>query len=246
MSEQQVVVITGAGRGLGKELAKAFSDNGYTVAALGRSADALNETKDYAASSAPFSVHVADVAIIEQVRAAFKEIVALHGRIDFLFNNAAVYPKVNFLEESAEQWSAAMATNVNGVANCCKIVLPTMIEHNFGRIFNVGSWAHLGPIEKSAAYSASKGCVRSLTKAIAADIASLGKDIQVNEWIPGHLNTRMSDFTGIDPAVAANWGVEIAQIADITAESRTYENNWQWQPPKSLKQRVLGKLLFWK
>lgn len=246
MSEQKVVVITGAGRGLGKELAKAFSDNGYAVAALGRDAQALEASKDYAASSTAFSVHVADVALVEQVRAAFQEIVGLHGRIDILFNNAAVYPKINFLEESAEQWGAAMATNVNGVANCCKVVLPTMIEQNYGRIFNVGSWAHLGPIENSAAYSASKGCVRSLTKAIAADIASLGKDIQVNEWIPGHLNTRMSDFTGIDPAVAAGWGVEIAKVEDISAESRTYENNWLWLPPKSLKQRVLGKLMFWK
>lgn len=246
MSVQKVVVITGAGRGLGKELAKAFSDKGYTVAALGRNADALHETKDYAASSAPFSMHTADVAIVEQVVSAFKEIVELHGRIDVLFNNAAVYPRINFLDESAEQWSAAMATNVNGVAHCCKVVLPTMIEQDYGRIFNVGSWAHLGPIEKSAAYSASKGCVRSLTKAIAADIAALGKNVQVNEWIPGHLNTRMSDFTGIDPALAANWGVEIAQIEDVTTESRTYENNWQWQPPKSLKQRILGKLLFWR
>jgi NAD(P)-dependent dehydrogenase (short-subunit alcohol dehydrogenase family) len=103
------------------------------------------------------------VSVVNETKSRF-------GRIDILFNNAAIYPKVSFLEESAQDWARAIDVNVNGVANCCKAVLPLMIAAGTGRIYNIGSFADLNPIENSAAYSASKGAVRALTKAIARDL----------------------------------------------------------------------------
>lgn len=242
-SQMRVVVITGAGSGLGRELAAAFAKTpGMRVVGLGRNADKLAETAK-AIDSEQFTYRSLDVSDFDAVSRAVEEILREHRRIDIVFNNAAVYQKVSFLEESAEDWAKSVAINLGGVANMCKAVLPGMIAQNFGRIYNVGSWAHMGPIEDSAAYSTTKGGVHVLTKAIATDIARLGKDVQVHEWIPGHMKTQMSGFTGIDPALAAQWGLEIATRVHASSANCVFQNNQEWQPPKSLARRIRDKLL---
>jgi NADP-dependent 3-hydroxy acid dehydrogenase YdfG len=243
--EDKVVVITGAGGGLGRELAKAFCAQGGKVMGLGRSTNKLNETKCII-SEGKFEVHCADVGDFAQVENVVTQIIDKHGRIDVLFNNAAVYPKVNFLEESARDFAQALLINVVGVANTCKAVLPSMIENNFGRIFNLGSWADRAPIADSAVYSAAKGALHALTRAIAVDIAHYDADVEIHEWLPGHLNTQMSDFSGMNPAVAAEWAVEIASKPHASKRNCIYEQNWEWQPPKSLKQKLLSRILSWK
>ncbi len=245
MLKEKVVVVTGAGSGLGRELAKAFVEKGSIVLGIGRSEESLNATKQTIGSE-NFEPCVVDIADAEGVEKFVTQTLEKHGRIDIVFNNAAVYPKVNFLSESAAEFAQAVSINVCGVANMCKAVLPSMIENNFGRIFNLGSWADLGPIPNSAAYSATKGAMHALTKAIAADIAEKNVDVEVHEWIPGHLNTQMSDFTGMDPAVAAGWGVDIAAKPNASKKNCIYEQNWEWQPPKSFKQKIVSKLLLWK
>lgn len=243
--EDKVVVITGAGGGLGRELAKAFCAHGAKVIGLGRSTDKLTETKAIIGEG-KFEIHCADVSDFTQVKNAVTRIIEKHGRIDVLFNNAAVYPKENFLEESARDFASALLINVAGVANTCKAALPSMIENNFGRIFNLGSWADRAPIADSAVYSASKGALHALTKAIAVDIAHYNADVEIHEWLPGHLNTQMGDFSGMDPAVAGAWAVEIASKPHSSKRNCIYEHNWEWQPPKSLKKKLLSKVLFWK
>lgn len=246
MLENKIIVITGAGSGLGRELAKAFCAKGASVFGLGRSEDKLNDTAK-AVEGGQFQAVVADVSDYAAIKKAFDDIIAKHKSIDILFNNAAVYPKVNFLEESADDWSSALSINVSGVANCCKAVLPGMVEQNFGRIFNLGSWAHLGPIADSAVYSATKGGVHVMTKAIAIDLANKhpSANVEIHEWIPGHLNTQMSDYTGMEPALAASWAVEIA-MRPASKKNSIFEQNWEWQPPKSLLGKIKSKLLFWK
>lgn len=242
MLANKVVVITGVGGGLGRALTRAFIDQGSCVVGIGHRQESLD--KVVAGFSAErYSSYLADVAQFDAIRDVMEAIVADQGRIDLLFNNAAVYPKQNFLEESAEEWSRTIAVNINGIANCCKAVLPSMVKQGYGRIYNVGSFADIAPIADSAAYSASKGAVRSLTKAIAADIRHLDIDIEVHEWIPGHLRTRMSEFTGIDPSVAAGWAVQLASAPRARTRNCIYENDREWIPPKGLKQRIKEKLL---
>ncbi len=212
---------------------------------LGRSTDKLNETR-HIIGEGEFEVHCADVADFSQVENVVTRIIDKHRRIDVLFNNAAVYPKVNFLEESARDFAHALLINVAGVANTCKAVLPSMIENDFGRIFNIGSWADRAPIADSAVYSAAKGALHALTKAIAVDIAHYNVDVEIHEWLPGRLNTQMSGFSGMDPAIAAEWAVAIASKPHASKKNSIYEQSWEWQPPKSLKQKLLSKILFWK
>ncbi len=244
MLKNKVVMVTGAGGGLGSALVKAFLAKGAIVIGVGRNHQALEQVNAEMNSDA-FSFYQADIIQYDEVQQVVTKVVDLHGRIDYLFNNAAVYPKVNFLDETADGFLQALNINVGGAVNCSKVILPIMIKNNFGRVFNLGSWAHLGPIENSAVYSASKAAVHSLTKAIAKDIEHLNVNVQVHEWIPGHLKTQMSEFTGIDPALAASWAVMHAE-ADNDNKNTIYNEADEWLPPKSLKERLKAKLLFWK
>lgn len=237
----KTVVVTGAGSGLGQALCVAFSKEGCQIIGIGRSTEGLKKTANLAGDA--FQYYQADTSDFKQIKNVVSTIIGQFESIDYWFNNAAVYPKVNFLEETSSDFSNTFQINVLGVANCCKAVLPLMIKQNSGCIFNVSSWAHLKPIPNSAAYSSSKGAVHSLTKAIAVDIADT--EVQVHEWIPGHLNTQMSNFTGIAPDVAANWAIELIKMP-ITKKNTIFQENQEHLPPKRLKERIKSKLLFWK
>jgi NAD(P)-dependent dehydrogenase (short-subunit alcohol dehydrogenase family) len=241
----KVVMITGVGSGLGRALSQAFAANGCTVVGIARREETLRETEALVAS-AHFFGHIADVANFTEVEGVVAHCLANHARVDILFNNAAIYPKINFLDEPPDMWRRTIDVNVNGVANCCKAVLPAMIEAGSGRIYNVGSFADLTPIPDSAAYSASKGAVRALTKAIAQDLQHLEADIEVHEWIPGHLNTQMSGYTGIDPGEAALWAVDLASMSHARTRNCIFVNDKEWLPPKGLRRRIKEKLMFWR
>jgi NAD(P)-dependent dehydrogenase (short-subunit alcohol dehydrogenase family) len=232
-SAPPVVVVTGANGGLGQALTKVFVDHGAYVAAIGR------QSEPVVPASPNFSYWQSDVADASRVAATFTAIRKRFGCIDVLFSNAAVYPKASFLEQDPADWVATIATNVNGVAFCCRAALQIMLEQSKGRIYCVGSFADLAPIPKSAAYAASKGAVRALVKGIAADLHGVTADVQIHEWIPGHLKTRMSDYTGMDPLVAARWALQMV-LADSASENGTiFEENREWKPPERLRTRLM-------
>lgn len=231
-----VVLITGVSRGLGAALVHSFVTEGYSVCGLSRDSDGQIQFEDVYSKDQYLGV-VADVGEPDEVRQAINKLFKQYGRIDIVFNNAAVYPKINFVAESAEDFISALVTNVGGITNVCKAVLPLMIQQKSGKIYNLGSWADLNPAADSAVYSASKGSIHSLTRAIAKDIAPLNLDIEIHEWIPGHLNTRMSAFTGIDPSVSSRWATQIVN-ATPTSKNSVFENNYEWLEPESLRQRV--------
>lgn len=244
MLKSKVVVITGAGGGLGVELSKAFIAEGATVIGLGRSKETLEKAHSVI-NSQSFSYFAVDISDFEQLQKVITKILSQFEHIDYLFNNAAVYPKVNFLKETPSDFSRALSINVTGVANCCKAVLPSMIKNDFGRVFNLGSWADLSPVENSAVYSASKGAIHALTKAIAQDIAHYNVNIQIHEWVPGVVKTTMSGFAGNDPAVSASWAVAWAK-SGIEKKNCIFNEDQEWLPPKSFKEKIKAKLLFLK
>ncbi len=196
---EKTIVVTGAGSGIGRAFAIGFCADGGTVVGIGRSEANLKETARLCPESRMHFV-VGDIGCEDDVRRLFAEAQRLHGKVDVLVNNAAQYPKLGFLQMSMEEWNEVIRTNVMGMAMCCHAALPGMLERGFGRIVNVGTFAWMGPIANSSAYSASKAAVRPLTKALVAEI-DRGRypDVLINELIPGVVRSGMSD-AGEDPA----------------------------------------------
>lgn len=198
----KVVVITGCGSGIGRGLAAGFCQNGADVVGIGRTAADLEEAAN-AFGRGRLRFVVGDVSLAKDVSRLFDEAEKLHGRVDVLINNAALYPKEMFINCDIERWSEAIAVNVSGMARCCSRVLPGMLRRGHGRIINVGSLAWRDPIPGASAYSVSKAAVRTLTQAIAREIDHTRfPDILVNEWLPGIFNTRMTPDAGDDPMTA--------------------------------------------
>lgn len=238
---ERVVAVTGAAGGLGQALVRTFLDAGFRVAAFGRAKEcpvAIVAPE----MAARFHWYCLDVGVWAEVKNTFSQALTDIGKIDVLFNNAALYPRDRFLESDMMEWSRAVTVNLLGPAYCSRAVLPSMIERGHGRIFNVGSFADAAPIAQSSAYSVSKGGLHALSKAIVADIQHLGRDIQVHEWVPGHLKTRMSDYTGLDPMVSAGWALGIVQRDAASSNSVLYVNDQEYVAPKRLKDRLLGKI----
>ncbi|HQS95386.1 MAG TPA: SDR family oxidoreductase [Novosphingobium sp.] len=187
----KTVAITGAGTGIGRALAKAFADNGYSVAALGRTKSTLEETAAGNAAITPFVVDVCNAAECSEV---FAQIENDLSPVDVLIANAAIYDKVHFLDQTAASFSSMMRTNIEGVANAIRPVLPGMIARNCGRIIVMGSLADMNPIPGSMAYATTKGALHTLTRAIAHEIdRDRYPNVLVNEFSPGATRTSMSD-----------------------------------------------------
>ena len=197
--ENKTVLITGAGFGVGRGLAAGFAKDGAQVVGFGRTQTDLDETaRDYCEGR--MHVVCGDVSSAEDVDRAVGEAESNFGGIDILINNAAVYPKVLFLESDIEDWAKAIEINVVGMARLCHRVLPGMLERGSGRVLNLGSYAWKGPIPTASAYSTSKGAVNILTKSIAKEIdPARYPDVLVNEFLPGIVHTRMTLEGGDDP-----------------------------------------------
>ncbi|MBB4154120.1 NAD(P)-dependent dehydrogenase (short-subunit alcohol dehydrogenase family) [Sphingomonas jinjuensis] len=238
----RIIVITGAGAGLGRALAREAVGRGDTVIALGRSERGLLET----GAGLPPSLYqseIVDVADFTAVEATLARALENYGRVDALIANAAVYPRVSLIEQSAADWMQVFTVNVGGVVACIRGVLPAMMAVARGRITVVGSFADGAPIANSSAYSASKGALHSLVKAIEAELAGDFPDILVNEWVPGGLRTDMGTPDGLDPATAARWGIDLIDLPAGGPSGRIFDRDQLVEPPRSFKRRLLRKLL---
>ncbi|WP_238363819.1 SDR family NAD(P)-dependent oxidoreductase [Mesobacterium pallidum] len=233
------VLVTGAGGGLGRALSRALLARGARVAGLGRNAAALAETGQ---GGDRFHALIADVADAQAVRDAVAEAEAI-APLTTLINNAAVYPRRDFLDETGESFMATVATNLGGPVNCARAVLGPMTERGRGRILNVSTFADVAPLPASSAYAVSKGAQRILTRALIADICDRFPEIVINDWMPGMLATRMGIKDGLPPETAAAWGAELALMTDASLTGTIFEQNREVPPPRSLKGRIRDRLL---
>jgi NAD(P)-dependent dehydrogenase (short-subunit alcohol dehydrogenase family) len=199
--QDRVVVVTGAGSGLGLASARRMAAEGARVVAV----DIDEEAGAAAAKETGGEFVAADVADEEQVRELFDGVASRYGRVDVAFNNAGISPADDdsILSTGLEAWRRVQEVNLTSVYLCCKHVLPHMLAAGRGSIINTASFvAVIGSATSQISYTASKGGVLALSRELGVQFARQG--IRVNALCPGPINTPLlQQLFAADPERAA-------------------------------------------
>lgn len=192
MGENKVALITGATRGIGKEIALELARNGFDIAANCRKiSDDLNDLKKEIESNNVRCEFVeADVANFEQCENMVKQTIEKFGRIDVLVNNAGITKDGLIMRMKKEDFEAVIDINLTGTFNVTRNVIPYMIKQKSGRIINLSSVVGVAGNAGQTNYSASKAGVIGFTKSLAKEVAS--RNILVNAVAPGFIDTDMT------------------------------------------------------
>lgn len=188
--QDQVVLVTGAGQGMGQEIVRHFADAGANVAAVDINAEALNATVVELTGwvNGKIIAITANIAKSDSVRDAITTVVEKFGRLDVIINVAGVGSFDTFIDTPDENWDKVIAVNLTGTFLCCREAAKVMTKQGSGSIINVSSTAALTG-EGPSHYCASKAGVMGLTRSISRELAASG--IRVNTIIPGPTNTPM-------------------------------------------------------
>ena len=194
----QVCVITGAGQGLGAALAQELAAEGAQVILLDRNPDTLAATKAAISAAGGQAVsHQLDLTDYARFADVVASVIASHGRIDVLVNNAAINPPTfSLLEDTLENWRRTIAVNLEAVYIGSKLVAPHMVAAGSGRIIHIASVQGYVSSGKCGSYNAAKGGIIALTKSMAVELGP--HNILVNAVAPGFMITPMSVVNGID------------------------------------------------
>jgi len=188
-----VVLVTGAGRGIGRRLARRLAEHGAALALVARSGDELAETRDLIeAAGGVAAAAQADVTDAAGLRAAFEGLRRRLGQIDVLVNNAGILGPIGPLwEVDADEWWATMDVNVRGTVLASNLVLPAMVAAQRGRIINITSQAGVHRWPFVSGYSVSKAAVVKLTENLALEVKH--DSVSVFSVHPGLLPIGMSE-----------------------------------------------------
>ena len=195
--KDKIVMITGGGSGLGREMGLTFAREGATVAVNDiRPESAQNVATEIERAGGKARPFVADVSSSAAVKKMFADFVAAYGTIDILVNNAGIGRTRETTEISGlqdlpdEDWHKMLATHLDSTFYCTREALKLMIPKKSGRIINLGSIAGTTGLAGAVAYSAAKGGIISFTKALAREVVGYG--ILVNCIAPGFIETPMT------------------------------------------------------
>jgi NAD(P)-dependent dehydrogenase (short-subunit alcohol dehydrogenase family) len=220
-SAGKVAIVTGAGTGIGKQVAIALAQEGYAVALAGRRKEPLEATAEAArANGTPTLVVPTDVSDPASVKALFAATRENFGRLDLLFNNAGVGARPLPLEDlSFEQWKKVIEINLNGAFLCTQAAFRMMKAQQppGGRIINNGSISAHAPRPNSAPYTASKHGMTGLTKATSLDGRKY--NIACGQIDIGNAATEMTAWMG-QGVPQANGSVEVEPTFDATYVAR--------------------------
>jgi len=191
--KDQVALVTGGSRGIGRAIVKKFCAEGAKVACVYRgnkeAADKLvQEVSQSGGTALALQCDVADASAVQQtVERVEKE----WDRFDILVNNAGIIKDDLFVRMEPEAWQSVLQTNLGGTYNFCRAVAYTLMKQRRGRIINVSSVAAEHVNQGQTNYAASKGAINAFTRALAVELAS--RNVTVNAIAPGFIETDMSE-----------------------------------------------------
>ena len=186
--ENKVAMITGAAVGIGRATAIEMAKEGAKLALLDINPETLDALKkELEAYPVEVEVYVCDISDLDRVNEVVADAIQKLGKIDILVNNAALWrDRASFVESDVNLWKKYFDINVLGTVYVTKAVLPGMLEREWGRVINVASVAGVYGNAKMSHYSATKGAVISLTRALAKEVSNKG--VLVNAVSPGSVS----------------------------------------------------------
>ena len=193
MEEKKVVVVTGASRGIGKEIALKYAENGYNVA-INYVSDKTNVEeleKEFKEKAAEALIVKADVSKSEQVQEFIKAVIEKYGKIDVLVNNAGITRDMLLMRMKEEDFDKVIEINLKGTFLVTKEVVPYMMKKRDGKIISLSSVVGVTGNAGQCNYSASKAGIIGFTKSIAKELAS--RNIRANAVAPGFIDTDMTN-----------------------------------------------------
>lgn len=185
----RVVAVTGAARGVGRRAAELFLEEGAQVVAADRLGGELREA--FANTPDRTELVEGDLAEEQVCQAVIDGAIGRFGGLDVLFNNAGVTVRSPAVDTTDEIWEAVLGSNLRSAFYCCRAALPVMLRRGGGAIINNASINAIRGNVNLTAYSASKGAVVAMTRALATEFASSG--VRVNAICPGAIDTPMMD-----------------------------------------------------
>jgi len=208
--EGKTAIVTGAARGVGREIAGQFAERGAAVAVVDIDAEGALKAAEEIGSNA--LTIACDVSCWQAVEAMVETVIAQLGRIDIVVNNAGICERVTIEQLTPESWDRVLAVNLRGPFLVCKAVVPHMKSLGSGRIINITSVAgKIGGLMVGLHYTASKGGLLAFTKGLARELAPFG--ITVNSVCPAMVDTEMGAMFGADEKARYLAGVPLGRLA---------------------------------
>ncbi|OZI26301.1 3-oxoacyl-ACP reductase [Bordetella genomosp. 9] len=217
----KVVIVTGAGSGIGAATARRFVQEGANVVFAGRTASKLKRAAE-GLDESKILIHTADVSVLREVEAMVQAAVHRFGRLDVMVNNAGTAVEGTITEASPDDWRKVIATDLDGVFYGCRAAMPELIKTR-GCIVNVSSVSGLGGDWRMSFYNAAKGAVTNFTRSLAMDHGRDG--VRVNAVCPSLTRSELTKDMYADQALMEKFaeriplgrGAEPEEIASVIA-----------------------------
>ena len=199
----KIAIVTGASRGIGKEIARLFISHGATVAFTYICAEeqALDVEKELTKNGGTAKGFRSDASKFEDAENLVKEVLEAFGTVDIVVNNAGITDDTLLMRMSEEQWDRVIDVNLKSCFNLTKAVLRTMLKARTGSIINISSVVGVQGNAGQVNYSASKAGILGFTKSVALELGS--RNIRCNAIAPGFIETEMTEK--LDAEVVQGW-----------------------------------------
>ena len=215
----KVAVITGAGSGMGRYLAVLLAKSGCDVVICDVNEDSLTDTAAMLKSyNVAVSSHRLDVADEEAIKALPEKVIAQHGKVDLVFNNAGITVDSDFSNMPESDWDKVMDVNLHGVINMTRAFLPYLKERPEAAVVNTSSIFGMIAVPRQSVYHATKFAVRGFTESLVKEMK--GTSVQVHCVHPGHIGTNILSAAKVNPSEDSDGKKGMFARPDATQEEQ--------------------------